>query len=110
MTSPAGRNVSALDGVPIVARVGGLADTVIDANEAAVDAGVATGLQFSPVTSEALGEAIQRTITLYGREKDWRRMQRRGMKSDVSWDGSAKRYADLYASLLGLERDDHYGN
>ena len=94
--------------VPVVARVGGLADTVIDANEAAVDAGVATGLQFSPVTSEALGEAIQRAIMLYGREKDWRRIQRRGMKSDVSWDGSAKRYADLYASLLGLERDDHY--
>jgi starch synthase len=93
--------------VPVVARTGGLADTVIDANEAAVDAGVATGLQFSPITSEALGEAIQRAVALYGREKVWRRIQRRGMKSDVSWDGSARRYADLYASLLGLERDDY---
>jgi starch synthase len=93
--------------VPVVARTGGLADTVIDANEAAVDAGVATGLQFSPITSEGLGEAIQRAVMLYGREKVWRRMQRRGMKSDVSWDGSARRYADLYASLLGLERDDY---
>src|SRR6185437_2765798 len=71
--------------VPVVARTGGLADTVIDANEAAVDAGVATGVQFSPITSEALGEAIQRAVTLYGHEKVWRRMQRRGMKSDVSW-------------------------
>jgi len=96
--------------VPVVARVGGLADTVIDANEAAVVAGVATGLQFSPVTSEALGEAIRRTVALYRDEKVWRKMQRRGMKSDVSWDGSAKRYADLYASLLGLERDEHYGD
>lgn len=93
--------------VPVVGRTGGLADTVIDANEAAVDAGVATGLQFSPITSEGLGEAIRRAVTLYGREKVWRRMQRRGMKSDVSWDGSARRYADLYASLLGLERDDY---
>ncbi len=31
--------------VPLVARVGGLADTVVDANEMAMSAGVATGLQ-----------------------------------------------------------------
>ena len=34
--------------LPVVARVGGLADTVIDANEAALAAGVATGVQFAP--------------------------------------------------------------
>ena len=34
--------------VPVVARTGGLADTVIDANDAALAAGVATGFQFSP--------------------------------------------------------------
>ena len=96
--------------VPVVARVGGLADTVIDANEAAVEAGVATGLQFSPVTSEALGEAIRRAVALYHDEKTWRKMQRRGMKSNVTWDHSAKRYADLYASLLGLERDEQFGD
>ena len=96
--------------VPVVARTGGLADTVIDANEAAVEAGVATGVQFSPVTSEALGEAIRRTVALFGNEKDWRKMQRRGMKSNVSWDHSAKRYADLYASLLGQERDEQLGD
>lgn len=92
--------------VPIVARVGGLADTVIDANEAAVEAGVATGLQFSPVTTEALREAIRRAVELFADEAAWRRIQRRGMKSNVSWAHSAKRYADLYASLLGLNRDD----
>ena len=43
--------------VPIVARVGGLADTVIDANEAALDDGVATGFQFAPVTAERLAFA-----------------------------------------------------
>ena len=35
---------------PVVSRVGGLADTVVDANEAALAAGVATGVQFSPPT------------------------------------------------------------
>ena len=91
--------------VPLVSRVGGLADTVIDANEAAIEAGVATGIVFSPATEEALSEAIRRTIALYQRPKVWHKMQRRGMKSDVSWDASAEKYAALYASLLGLERD-----
>ena len=40
--------------VPIVARVGGLADTVIDANIAALNAGVATGFQFTPVDAAPL--------------------------------------------------------
>jgi starch synthase len=92
--------------IPVVSRVGGLADTVIDANEAAVEAGVATGVVFSPATEEALGEAIRRTIALYARPKVWHKMQRRGMKSDVSWELSAEKYADLYASLLGHKLDD----
>jgi starch synthase len=91
--------------VPLVSRVGGLADTVIDANEAAVEAGVATGVVFAPATAEAFAEGIRRTIALYERPKVWHKMQRRGMKSDVSWELSAKKYADLYADLLGLERD-----
>ena len=38
--------------MPVVARVGGLADTVIDANEMALAAGAGTGVQFAPVTRE----------------------------------------------------------
>ena len=38
--------------VPIVSRTGGLADTIIDANEAAMSAGVATGFQLSPVAAD----------------------------------------------------------
>ncbi len=93
--------------IPVVSRVGGLADTVIDANEAAVEAGVATGVVFSPATEEAMGEAIRRAIALYARPKVWHKMQRRGMKSDVSWELSAEKYADLYGKLLGHARDDH---
>src|SRR5690606_3642762 len=92
--------------IPLVSRVGGLADTVIDANEAAVEAGVATGIVFAPATQIALEEGIRRAVALYGREKVWRKMQRRGMKSDVSWEASAEKYADLYSNLLGLKRND----
>jgi len=92
--------------VPVVARVGGLADTVIDANEAAIRAEVATGVQFLPATEQGLDEAIRRTVALYQDRSVWQRMQRRGMKSDVSWLSSAERYADLYANLLELKRDE----
>ncbi len=43
--------------VPVVARVGGLADTIIDANEMAVQSGCATGLQFAPVSVDGLAGA-----------------------------------------------------
>ncbi|MDB5623515.1 MAG: glgA [Devosia sp.] len=92
--------------VPIVSRIGGLADTVIDANPAALQAEVATGIQFAPNSVQALAEALRKAVQLYGQEKTWKKMQRRGMKSDVSWEASAARYADLYASLLGLNNDD----
>jgi len=92
--------------VPVVSRVGGLSDTVIDANEAALDAGVATGVQFFPVTAMALAEAIKRTIVLFGSQKIWKKIQRRGMKSEVSWDASAARYAELYTKLVGQAPDD----
>ena len=91
--------------VPLVSRVGGLADTVIDANEAAVEAGVATGIVFAPATTQALMDAINRAIRLYGREKLWRKMQRRGMKSDVSWEASGEKYAKLYKKLLGVSEN-----
>ncbi len=89
--------------VPLVSRVGGLNDTVIDANEAAVEAGVATGIVFAPVNTGALREAVMRAIRLYGQPKVWRKMQRRGMKSDVSWESSAEKYAAHYKELLGVE-------
>ncbi len=86
--------------VPVVARTGGLADTVIDANLAAMAAGVATGVQFAGVTYEALAMAISRTISLYQDPGAWRTLQRNGMKADFSWGRSGRAYAELYARLV----------
>ena len=85
--------------IPLVARTGGLADTVIDANEAALAAGVATGFQFGPLSSGTFRQALGRAFEVFRRPKDWAAMQRQAMKSDVSWDNSADRYAELYRSL-----------
>jgi starch synthase len=87
--------------VPVVARVGGLADTVIDANPAAVAAGVATGVQFAPATAEMLEMALRRTVALYREPAAWRALQANGMASDVSWRGPARSYAALYRDLVG---------
>lgn len=85
--------------LPVVSRVGGLADTVIDANPMALAAGVATGVQFNPVSRSALETALRRTARLYADRDNWTRCQANAMNADVSWDASAKAYADLYAAL-----------
>lgn len=90
--------------IPLVARVGGLADTVIDANAAALSAGVATGIQFAPVTPDAFWDALQRLIALWPRRRVWERMQRNGMGADVSWRRPAEQYAALYQTLLANAR------
>jgi len=86
--------------IPVVARVGGLADTVIDANEMALASGVATGVQFAPVDAEGLAGAIRRTVELYADRKTWLRMQQSGMATDVSWRKPARRYAALYREIV----------
>ncbi|WP_131195458.1 glycogen synthase GlgA [Lichenihabitans psoromatis] len=85
--------------VPVVARVGGLADTIVDANEMAVASGAATGLQFSPVTADALRAALHRTKALYRDTPGWTRMVLAGMATDVSWRRPARRTADLYRAI-----------
>jgi starch synthase len=86
--------------VPVVARTGGLADTVIDANDAALNANVATGFLFSPVDGPSLENALTRAALVYSNRKTWTAMQKRGMETDVSWDRSASVYASLYRNLL----------
>ena len=86
--------------IPVVARTGGLADTVIDANEAALTSKCATGVQFSPVTAATLEQAIHRTCDLYEQPATWAGMMRRGMRHPVGWDVSAQAYKDIYTSVL----------
>ena len=86
--------------IPIVSRVGGLADTVIDANEAARAVGVATGLVFSPPSTPGLRGALHRASMLWRDHRDWVRMQRAAMAADVSWAGPARKYAALYRDCV----------
>jgi starch synthase len=85
--------------LPVVARVGGLSDTVIDANEMALAAGVATGFQFAPVTSALLKGAIRRAASVWKNRSVWRRLQNNAMVSDVGWTRPARQYAALYRGI-----------
>ena len=85
--------------IPIVARVGGLADTVTDANEVTLAENIATGVQFAPVTSEALADAIRRAHLLFHDKLVWQSLQTTGMGVDVSWRTPARHYADLYREV-----------
>ena len=86
--------------IPVAARVGGLADTIIDASPVALSGGVATGLLFSPVNEALLEASIRRAVSLYQDQAVWRQLQLNGMATDVSWRGPAQAYAALYRELL----------
>lgn len=86
--------------VPVVSRTGGLNDTVIDANDAALQAEVATGFQFAPVDEATLEHALTRVAECHADPKLWRGLQKRGMEQDVSWARSAGAYAQLYRNLV----------
>jgi starch synthase len=88
---------------PLVARVGGLADTVVDANEMALAAGAGTGFNFAPVTQEMLMAAIERAVRLYRTPGAWARLARNAMASDVSWTRSASQYAALFRAMTGRD-------
>jgi starch synthase len=90
--------------VPVVAKVGGLADTVADLGATAAAAKLANGLTFAPVTREALEAALRRTAELWGDRMTWARLQDNGMRSDVSWNGPAAQYASLYANLVSAKK------
>jgi len=85
--------------LPLVRRVGGLADTVVDAVDAKAAAERATGFSFDAATPAALEAALRRAVALYAQPALWRALMQRAMAQDFSWDGSARRYMDLYRSL-----------
>jgi len=85
--------------IPVVALTGGLADTVIDASDAGLAAGVATGLTVHPLTVDSLRDALDRLCTLFSDPHVWTRMARNAMRHPVGWDRSGAAYAALYRDV-----------
>jgi starch synthase len=85
--------------LPLVHRVGGLADTVVDATATNLAAGVATGFVFDDDNPSALMSVIGRATVLFRERGIWRGMMRQAMTRDFSWAAAASQYATIYRSL-----------
>jgi starch synthase len=88
--------------LPIVRRVGGLADTV--QNDTGVADTASTGFTFDAATSSAFAAAVGRAVTAFGQAPRWESMMRRAMARDLSWRGPARDYLALYEDVR-QERD-----
>jgi starch synthase len=86
--------------LPLVAHVGGLVDSVVDANEMALAAGFGSGFHFAPVSAEMLAATIIRVARLWRDPALWRKLQANALATDVSWARSAARYAALYREMI----------
>ena len=86
--------------VPVVRRVGGLADTVVDASAAAQADGSASGFCFDAATPQALAECLGRAVALYAQPQAWVKLMQHGMAQDLSWDAPARQYLALYQQAL----------
>ena len=86
--------------LPIVRRVGGLADTVVDASAENLRADRATGFVFDAASVSALDAALQRAGDVFTKERStWEQLQRLAMAQDFSWRGAAAQYLELYRSI-----------
>ncbi|MGM0381966.1 MAG: glycogen synthase GlgA [Thermodesulfobacteriota bacterium] len=83
--------------VPIVRATGGLDDTVAPFNRKTREG---NGFKFSAYEPKAFLEAIRKAVDIFQDPKAWKRLMANGMKADFSWDQSARRYMELYRSVI----------
>jgi starch synthase len=87
--------------VPVVRWTGGLADTV-EPYSPGSEGG--TGIVFAPYTPEALVDALEAAVRLYGEPRALLRVRRSGMARDFSWEASARKYLQLYRQANASRR------
>ncbi|TDA67499.1 MAG: glycogen synthase GlgA [Clostridia bacterium] len=84
--------------VPVVRATGGLEDTVIDYHR---DKEHGNGFSFVPYTPQALWDTLQRALQLFRQEPDaWQQLMKRGMRTDFSWEESARHYEEIYYEAI----------
>lgn len=86
--------------LPLVRRVGGLADTVVDTAPETLAAQRATGFVFVDATAAALADTIKRAGVHWQQRRSWTQLMRTAMRQDFSWDTAAARYGELYRALV----------
>lgn len=86
---------------PIVNATGGLADSIIDADNTHLESKTANGFVMVEASAEGLIASVNRALDMFkNAPKLWKQLQTTGMKQDLSWDKSAQEYLALYQSLI----------
>ncbi|WP_413456712.1 glycogen synthase GlgA [Herbaspirillum huttiense] len=85
--------------VPIGSRVGGLVDTVCDAD---LDPQHATGVLFEGETAADMQHAVARAFALYSDTERWQSVQRNAMSIDCDWAGPTRAYIEAYAHVADM--------
>ena len=85
--------------LPLVRRVGGLADSVCDADTIALANRAATGFVFDEFSADALREALNRVFQLWTMPQKWAVVRRTAMQKDFGWASAARCYLALYRNL-----------
>ncbi|MGH2574316.1 MAG: glycogen synthase, partial [Ignavibacteria bacterium] len=81
--------------IPVVRLTGGLADTISEYKN-----GKGNGFVFEKYDSSELLKAVKRALKLYKNREEWIKLVRTAMAYDYSWEASARKYIDLYRSLI----------
>ncbi len=84
--------------LPIVRRTGGLADTVENYNQ---ETGEGTGFMFDSLTPGAIYDTVGWAVWAYYNKKDHiKKMQKKAMNQDFTWEASCKKYIEVYNEAL----------
>lgn len=85
--------------LPLVHRVGGLADSVVDCSLENLAEDRATGFTFDGFALEGYEAALRRAFALFARTTDLAQVQRCAMRQQFSWDVAARQYLALYEQV-----------
>lgn len=90
--------------LPIVTAVGGLADTVFDANDKNIEKKCANGFVLTSKSSAALITAVKTALAFFAEQDQWRKLQVNAMSQNYSWQTSAENYISLYNDAIALQK------
>ncbi|MFW6286721.1 MAG: glycogen synthase GlgA [Candidatus Sumerlaeota bacterium] len=92
--------------VPLVHHTGGLADTVVNADERSIAENRANGFAFYDYDAESFLDRVRYALDIYhNRPALWRQIRKTGLLGDYSWARSARDYESLYKRMTGQYSD-----
>lgn len=93
--------------VPVVHKVGGLADTIEDFN---IEKNTGTGFTFADYSELSFFGALSRAFEIYKSKRLWQGIVMRAMRADFSWEVSAEKYQDLYNRAVSFRKEANQEN